>query len=386
MKVLKYLLSGIFLFIAFPALAFSSDNLSSRLSGQILLDVDNRGEAWYVYPGDSHRYYLGTPQDAYSIMKNLSLGISNDNFSKIETSTPERFRGLILLKPEDVGKAYYVNPSDKSLLYLATAADAFKIMSQYSIGIKNSDLKTIPIAKIILNDTGQEISREWQYLGFWGSITQNNIPVLSEPKSDSVVLGKFYTSNTIKVFKIVKADGRIWYQIDGGKYLGAYVDSTFVEALGQPTADANIVVPKEISVDDTWVDVNLSKKVLTLYKYNQVLMSTYVSVGIPERPTITGSYHVWYKLKTTRMKGNPPVALHAYDLPNVPWVMFYQGSYSIHGTYWHDNFGTQRSAGCTNVTISDAKYIFDSTSPVIGDTNSIRPSVDNPGLLIVNHY
>lgn len=385
MKMLKYLFLGIFLFSAFPALAFS-DNLSNRFSGQILLDVDNHGEAWYIYPGDFHRYYLGTPQAAYDIMRNLSLGISNDNFSKIETSTPDRFRGMILLKPEDFGKAYYVNPTNKSLLYLATAADAFKIMSQYSVGIRNSDLKTIPIAKIILNDVGQEISREWQYLGFWGSISDNNIPVLAEPKSDSLVLGKFYTSNTIKVLKIVKADGRIWYQIDGGKYPGAFIEATFVKAIAQPTPDSNIVIPKEISAGDTWVDVNLSKKVLTLYKYDQVLMSTYVSVGIPETPTITGSYHVWYKLKTTRMKGNPPVALHAYDLPNVPWVMFYQGSYSIHGTYWHDNFGTQRSAGCTNVTISDAKYIFDSTNPVIGDTNSIRPSEGNPGLLIVNHY
>lgn len=369
-----------------PASAFFDNNLSSRLSGRILIDVENRGEAWYVYPGDFHRYYLGSPNDAYNLMRNLSLGISNENFSKIETSTPDRFSGMILLKPEDLGKAYYVSPIDKTFNYLASAVDAFDLMKKDSLGITNSDLKTIPIGQIILNDLNQEVSRNWQYLGWWGAINQNYIPVLLEPKIDSAVLGNFFTSNTIKVLNIKKADGRIWYQIDGGKYPGAYVDSIFVNPIPQPTYSNNLIIPDEIEIDDYWFDVNLSKKVLTLYKYDQVVMATYVSIGIMETPTIIGNYHVWYKINKIRMTGSPPVASHVYDLPDVPWVMFYKGSYSIHGTYWHDNFGTQRSAGCTNVTIGDAKYVYDLTNPKVGDNNSVFSSPSNYGTLIVNHY
>ncbi|MEI7620096.1 MAG: L,D-transpeptidase family protein [Candidatus Falkowbacteria bacterium] len=373
-------------FLAVPALAFPEDNLSSRLNGKILLDVDNNGEAWYVYPGDFHRYYLGTPEDAYSIMRNLSLGVSNDNFSKIVSSTPDRFKGLILLKPEDVGKAYYVNPSDKSLIYMADATGAFALMRQFSLGITNSDLKTIPIGKIVLDGSGKEISREWQYLGWWGDINANYVPVRSEPKNDSKKIGTFFIGNNVKVLAVKKGDGRIWYRIDGGQYPGAYIDSLFVSAIAQPIPEKKLVIPTKVKTGDYWMDVNISKKVLTLYKYDQVVMSTYISVGHKDTPTIIGTYNVWLKMKKTRMTGAPPLATHEYDLPDVPWVMYYKGSYSVHGTYWHDDFGSARSSGCTNVTQGDAKLLFDLTNPKIGNVNSIRPTVSNPGVVINNHY
>ncbi len=37
---------------------------------------------------------------------------------------------------------------------------------------------------------------------------------------------------------------------------------------------------------------------------------------------------------------------------------FYQG-YGIHGTYWHDNFGTPMSHGCVNLRNDDAKWFFE---------------------------
>jgi len=389
MKLLKrsLIIVCFFFFSAFPALAFPENNLSNLLSGRILLDVDNKGEAWYVYPGDFHRYYLGTPTDAYNIMRNLSLGISNDNFSKIVSSTPDRFKGLILLKPEDNGQAYYVNPIDKSLIYMADAAGAFDLMRQFALGITSQDLQTIPIGRIILNDSGQQISRIWQYLGWWGAVNKNYVPVMSEPNNDSQWLGTFFMSNTVKVLDMKKDDiGQLWYQIDGGRYPGAYINSLFISAIAQPATEKEIVIPTQVSLGDYWIDVNISKNILTLYKYDQVVMATYVSTGLNDSPTITGVYNVWYKIDKTRMKGGPPVATHFYDLVDVPWVMFYKGSFSIHGTYWHDNFGIKRSAGCTNVTIGDAKFIFDLTNPKMGIFDSVRSTIDNPGVVVNNHY
>lgn len=374
-----------FLF-AVPALAFPESNLSSRLSGRILLDVDNRGEAWYVYPGDFHRYYLGTPDDAYTLMKNLSLGVSNENFSKIASSTSDRFKGMILLKPEDAGRAYYVNPLDKSLNYMASSSDVLAVMRQFALGITNSDLKTIPVGEIILDESGRETSRKWQYLGWWGKINANYVPVKSEPRNDAKKLGTFFIGNDVKVLGIKKGDGRIWYQIDGGQYPGAYLDSLFVSAMAQPVPEQKPVLPAKVKPGDYWIDVNISKKVLTLYKGEEAVMATYISVGNRKTPTLAGSYNVWLKAKKIRMTGAPPLATHEYDLPDVPWVMFYKGSYSVHGTYWHDDFGSERSAGCTNVTQGDAKFIFDMTSPKIGETNLVRSSVINPGVVVNNHY
>jgi lipoprotein-anchoring transpeptidase ErfK/SrfK len=383
---LSLIIAFLALFLATPALAFPDDNLSSRLSGRILLDVDNRGEAWYVYPGDFHRYYLGTPSDAYGLMRNLSLGVTNNNFSKIASTTPDKFKGFILLKTEDVGKAYYFNPVDKSLTYMANADGAFEVMHKFSLGVTNADLKTIPIGKIVLDDAGQQISREWQYLGWWGRINENYVPVKAEPKNDAKRVGTFFAGNKIKVLAIEKGDGRTWYRIDGGQHPGAYVDSLFISPIAQPAVTKEITVPAKVKAGDYWIDVNIVKKILTLYKDDQVVMATYIATGSLETPTISGSYNIWLKMKKTRMTGAPPIATHEYDLPNVPWVMYYQGSYSVHGTYWHDDFGTQRSAGCTNITQGDAKYIFDLTGPKIGNLDSIRPTASNPGAVVNNHY
>lgn len=388
MKSIKYslIIACLIFCFAIPVLAFPEDNPSNLLRGMVLLDLDNKGEAWYVYPGDFHRYRLDSPADAYNIMSNLSLGISNDNFARINTSAPNKFEGLILLKPEDFGKAYYVNPLDDTLVYLPDAASAFDLLIQSAIIATSEDLQSIPTGKIILDDTGREIYREWQYHGWWGEVNKNYVPALKESKSDSLKLGFLSAGNRVKVLGVKKVGGRAWYQIDGGRYPGAYVDSLFVNAIAQPVPEKKLAIPVTVKAGDYWVDVNISKKILTLYKYDQVIMATYIAVGVKETPTIFGVYNVWFKIDKIRMRGAPPLATHVYDLADVPWVMFYKGSYSIHGTYWHDDFGEQKSSGCTNITQGDAKFIFDITGPKMGNLSSIRPTPDNPGMVINNHY
>jgi len=60
-----------------------SSVLANRLKGRILLQVESRGEAWYVNPVDGKRYYMHDGEAAFQIMRYLSLGISNDNLRKI---------------------------------------------------------------------------------------------------------------------------------------------------------------------------------------------------------------------------------------------------------------------------------------------------------------
>jgi lipoprotein-anchoring transpeptidase ErfK/SrfK len=48
-----------------------------------------------------------------------------------------------------------------------------------------------------------------------------------------------------------------------------------------------------------------------------------------------------------------------YDLPNVPWVASFNGPYTIHGTYWHHNFGYPMSHGCINMFTPEAKIVYD---------------------------
>lgn len=59
-------------------------NFAKQQLGKIFLQVENNGEAWYVNPGDSKRYFLGRPADAFNIMRTLGLGISNNDFASLE--------------------------------------------------------------------------------------------------------------------------------------------------------------------------------------------------------------------------------------------------------------------------------------------------------------
>ncbi|MDP2709279.1 MAG: CARDB domain-containing protein [bacterium] len=58
-------------------------NFAAAQTGKIFLQVESRGEAWYVNPADGQRYFLARPADAFSVMRKLGLGISNSDFSKL---------------------------------------------------------------------------------------------------------------------------------------------------------------------------------------------------------------------------------------------------------------------------------------------------------------
>lgn len=57
--------------------------MAESKNGYILLQVESKGEAWYVYPKNKQRYYLGRPEDAFTVMRNLGLGITNADLSQI---------------------------------------------------------------------------------------------------------------------------------------------------------------------------------------------------------------------------------------------------------------------------------------------------------------
>ncbi len=51
--------------------------------GKIFLQVEKKGEAWYVNPDDGKRYFLSRPCDAFNIMRELGLGATNETINRI---------------------------------------------------------------------------------------------------------------------------------------------------------------------------------------------------------------------------------------------------------------------------------------------------------------
>lgn len=101
-----------------------------------------------------------------------------------------------------------------------------------------------------------------------------------------------------------------------------------------------------------YIDINLSEQTLYAFEGNNLVNQFLVSTGKRGYATPTGEFHVYGKNRSTLMDGPD------YYLPNVEWVSWFYGDYSIHGTYWHSNFGHTMSHGCVNASNADAEWVY----------------------------
>lgn len=121
-----------------------------------------------------------------------------------------------------------------------------------------------------------------------------------------------------------------------------------------PTASGSVsALPPGVEKGERWIDIDLSEQRLSAYQGKNLVNSFVVSTGTWATPTVTGQYRVYVKYRYTDMAGP------GYYLPNVPYTMYFYKGYGIHGTYWHNNFGTPMSHGCVNMATSEAGWIFD---------------------------
>ena len=114
--------------------------------------------------------------------------------------------------------------------------------------------------------------------------------------------------------------------------------------------------PAPAPVAGRWIDINLSSQRLTAYQGQTAVFSSLISSGVAGRRTPTGRFAVRTKISSQRMVGP------GYNLPGVPWVMYFAGANAIHGTYWHNNFGRPMSHGCVNMRTADAQWLYNWSS------------------------
>lgn len=140
-----------------------------------------------------------------------------------------------------------------------------------------------------------------------------------------------------------------------------------------------------------WIEIDLSEQKLRAWDGNNLFLETLISTGLPWWPTPVGEFRIWIKLRYTKMEGGE--GKYYYYLPNVPYVMFFYNSkvpswrgYGLHGTYWHSDFGTQRSHGCVNLPTDIAERLYYWVGPSLGGNSwSVRATGDNPGTRIIIH-
>lgn len=156
-------------------------------------------------------------------------------------------------------------------------------------------------------------------------------------------------------------------------------------AFGPNDTKAAILGAKSLELSEKHIYVNLKTQILTAYDGGELFMQTPISSG-KWFPTPTGEFTIWVKLRSTRMSGGE--GADYYNLPNVPYVMFYSNSevlassgFSLHGTYWHNNFGHPMSHGCVNMKTTDIAKLYEWATPVTNGLTTNATS-DNPGTKI----
>lgn len=140
-----------------------------------------------------------------------------------------------------------------------------------------------------------------------------------------------------------------------------------------------------------WIEVDLSDQKLKAWDGNVLFLESAVSTGLPWWPTPTGEFRIWVKLRATKMEGGQ--GRYYYNLPNVPYVMFFENEnvpgwrgYGLHGTYWHNDFGTPRSHGCVNLPTNVARELYYWAFPELpSGKTSVFSSPGNPGTRVVIH-
>lgn len=224
--------------------------------------------------------------------------------------------------------------------------------------------------------------------GWWGEIA-SVANVRAAPATDAPVVGALQPGERVKVLAeeqgTAVGGNSTWYLIDGGRYAGASVHSSLVRKMAPPTPTTT--APSTGS-SGTWIVVDRATSALTLVTNGQATFTTYVSLGLAGVETPDGTYSTSGKYVADEMtSASVPNPEHSYDLPNVPFTQYYKdGGYAIHGTYWHDAFGTNQSQGCINVTVTDGAYLFGVTNPTVPNGSLVQWTTTDQAtpVLIVN--
>jgi len=193
---------------------------------------------------------------------------------------------------------------------------------------------------------------------------------------------KMLTADYGGIDKVLSQSGE-W--IDNIRF--AYFDNKIVKTPSSLLAESAEQRVLSATTSNKWVDINLTEQKMRAYEDNNLVYEFPVSSGLPWTPTIKGDFNVWFKIKYTRMTGGSVEAGNYYDLPNVPFNMFFYKDYALHGAYWHNNFGHQMSHGCVNMRPADAEKIFYWTDPPLpeGQNAVMTASTKTQGTRVIVH-
>ena len=150
--------------------------------------------------------------------------------------------------------------------------------------------------------------------------------------------------------------------------------------------------PTDLKPNEKWIDVNLDNQSLVAYVGTTPVYATLVSTGRvddhdreKDHRTPPGDFRIREKHIAATMDGD--VASDGpYSIEDVPWIMYFNQSYALHGAFWHANFGHVQSHGCVNLSPDDARALFNWTDPQLPQGwHAVWATPENPGTRVIVH-
>jgi hypothetical protein len=149
--------------------------------------------------------------------------------------------------------------------------------------------------------------------------------------------------------------------------------------------------PTDLTPGEKWIDVNLDHQSLVAYEGTTPVYVTVTSTGLRRRSatenyeTVQGGFRIQSKHVATTMDGNSNDG--PYSIEDVPWVMYFEQSFALHGAFWHNGFGMVHSHGCVNLSPPDARWVFNWTEPRLPEGwHATYATATAPGTRVYVHY
>jgi hypothetical protein len=206
--------------------------------------------------------------------------------------------------------------------------------------------------------------------GFLGEVTVPFSLAKAGPRAGYPTLYRAYYETTYWIEDLEKdVDGLVWYKALDDRTL----EYSWIRAEHVRRVPAAELAPLAPNVRDKRIEIDLEKQIFRAYEGDRVVLESLTSTGPYLRTengqrifgTPAGDWLINRKRPSRHMAGDDLAADDFFDLPGVPWVSYFHWwGVSIHGTYWHNDYGRPRSHGCVNLPPATAKWIYRWSLPV----------------------
>ena len=297
---------------------------------------------------------------------NAQLSISN---GQTEMTSSEKGRGLDKTKLKDDLTALINSGTTSGKIVMQTSDLAPTVTEEGTIEAKQQAEKYIAAAPITVTFEGSAWTADRSEIGSWIKFSEKG------DKLAATVSPGTYINWVAKQVEIAPQDreiedgtGNVLAEGQDGRgadtnTLTAQINDALARGQsGSTFALATFAIPREQKTifphaqpgrfTGRYIDVNLSEQTLYAFEGGTLVNQFLISSGLRSHPSPTGEFSVYGKDRSALMDGED------YYLPNVPFISWFSGDYSIHGTYWHHNFGTPMSHGCINASTEDAEWLF----------------------------